>query len=117
MQPRLKSIQRLACGIEVLDPAALTITHPQFLKGPTVGEGDALSPHARTEPDRRADLVLVPLGALDRFVDEQHPTSTSSGLRGAERAAGSVEDSTAPALRSSSLFLVEDPRDNLPSAQ
>ena len=46
-------MQRLACGREVLDPAALTITHPHFLKASTVGEWAQIPRTHGTEPDRR----------------------------------------------------------------
>ncbi|KZT73126.1 hypothetical protein DAEQUDRAFT_507764 [Daedalea quercina L-15889] len=83
---------RLACGSEVLDPAASTFTHPQFLKGPVV------------------DLVLVPLGALDQFLDEQFPAASGASSDASRSAA-----SGAPNHRSSSLILVDDPHNGLSS--
>ncbi|EPT05656.1 hypothetical protein FOMPIDRAFT_1044973 [Fomitopsis schrenkii] len=71
---------RLACGVEVLDPAALTITHPQFLKGPIV------------------DLVLVPLSALDLLVDSQQPMGTSLAS-GSDKTVGSVEEARSESVQ------------------
>ncbi|KAH9838398.1 uncharacterized protein C8Q71DRAFT_527841 [Rhodofomes roseus] len=43
---------RLACDGEVLDPAISTLTHPQFLKGSSVGERAAVPHKFRCTPIR-----------------------------------------------------------------
>lgn len=55
-------------------------------------------PRTQTEPERRADLVLVPLSALDLLVDSQQPMGTSLAS-GSDKTVGSVEEARSESVQ------------------